>query len=115
DAPMLVRLLPQETRLRIYRTFLGPAGPWWMKARVEGAVSLMPESTLKGAEFTGARVRLKLDGPGPREIVTDHVIAATGFKIDARRLPFLAAPLRDAIRVFDGAPYLSANFESSVD
>lgn len=114
DAPMLVRLLPEETRLRIYRTFLGPAGPWWMKERVEAHVSLVRESTLKSAELAGDRVRLTLDGPGPREIATDHVIAATGFRIDVRRLPFLSDALRGAIRVFDGAPYLSANFESSV-
>jgi hypothetical protein len=60
-------------------------------------------------------VRLRLAGNGPvGEVLTDHVIAATGFKIDVRRLPFLAETVGPALSVFEGAPVLSANFESSV-
>jgi cation diffusion facilitator CzcD-associated flavoprotein CzcO len=115
DAPMLFRLLPRQTRLDIYHSFLGPAGPLWMKDRVEGRVSLALGRSIRDAEMSGARVRLSLAGNGPAsEILTDHVIAATGFKINVRRLPFLAEPLGRALDVFEGAPVLSANFESSV-
>jgi hypothetical protein len=115
DAPMLFRLLPRETRLNIFHSFLGPAGPLWMKDRVEGRVSLLLGRSLAGAEMSGARVRLRLAGNGPvGEVLTDHVIAATGFKIDVRRLPFLAETVGPAVSVFEGAPVLSANFESSV-
>jgi len=115
DAPMLVRLLPRETRLKIFRTFLGPAGPWWMKDRVEREVPLLLGRSLRSAEPAGGRLRLVLDGTdGTREIVTDHVIAATGFKIDVRQLSFLGDNLRKRLSTVEGMPVLSAHFESNV-
>jgi hypothetical protein len=46
-------------------------------------------------------------------MMTDHVVAATGYKADLARLPFLDAGLRDSIRQVEGTPALSDNFESS--
>jgi thioredoxin reductase len=115
DGPMLVRLLPRETRLGIFRSFLGPAGPWWMKGLVEREVPLMLGRTVKSAEPAGERLRLELDGPdGTHTVVTDHLIAATGFKIDVRRLAFLGGALRKRLRTTDGMPELSSHFEASV-
>jgi FAD-dependent urate hydroxylase len=115
DAPDLVRLLPRATRHKIYRTFLGPAGPRWMKERVEREVPLLLGRNVRAAEPTGRRLRLVLEGAGgTHEIVTDHVIAATGFRIDVRQLAFLDDRLRERVRTVAGMPQLSANFESSV-
>jgi hypothetical protein len=44
----------------------------------------------------------------------DHVIAATGYRIDIQRLSLLGDDLRAKIRLIDKSPRLSANFESSV-
>jgi FAD-dependent urate hydroxylase len=61
------------------------------------------------------RVELTVKGPeGSSTIVTDHVIAGTGYQVDIRRLPFLSAGLRSEIRTIQGQPVLSANFESSL-
>jgi hypothetical protein len=44
----------------------------------------------------------------------DHIIAATGFKVDVNRVEILDESLRAKIETLDGSPALSANFESSV-
>ncbi|MGC1943664.1 MAG: hypothetical protein WA664_07910, partial [Candidatus Acidiferrales bacterium] len=74
-----------------------------------------------GVEITEAavqdgRVSLQLtDGAGSRKmLVTDHVIAATGYRVDLRRLTFLDADLQKNIRSIDQTPVLSSNFESSL-
>jgi thioredoxin reductase len=58
-------------------------------------------------QFTGR------DG-STRELTTQHVIAATGYRPDVQRLPFLSNGLKSEIRVAGEAPALSASFESSV-
>jgi hypothetical protein len=49
-----------------------------------------------------------------REHVTEHVIAATGYKVDLGRLGFLGDELRSQIRSVKATPILSSDFQSSV-
>jgi hypothetical protein len=49
-----------------------------------------------------------------RTIVSDHIIAATGYKVNLERLPFLNADIRSKIKLVAGTPALSRTFESSV-
>jgi hypothetical protein len=49
-----------------------------------------------------------------RELLTDHVIAATGFKIDINRLGYIAPELRTEISLEGDAPALTSRFETSV-
>jgi hypothetical protein len=44
----------------------------------------------------------------------DHLIAATGYRVDIRSLSFLDAKLLQKLRSYDAAPVLSSGFESSV-
>jgi len=44
----------------------------------------------------------------------DHVFAATGYRVDLKRLAFMEANLRDRIRTTSSMPILSAHLESSV-
>jgi hypothetical protein len=114
-APMLFRHLPQRTRLDIVSSFLGPAPPWFMKDKVVGKVPLLLGRTIERVEALGGRIRLQLGGEGAeREILSDHVIAATGYKVDLRRLPFLGEKLRSRLLSVDDTPVLSANFEASL-
>jgi hypothetical protein len=48
------------------------------------------------------------------ELLTDHVIAATGYRVDIGRLDFLSDNIRASLRFIENAPALSQNFESSV-
>src|SRR5262249_54138843 len=79
DFPGLFRLLPQEVRLKIVRTSLGPRSAWFMKDRLFGKVEIKTDSSLEKAEPQANQVRLVLrDKQGAvRETIVDHVIAAT--------------------------------------
>jgi thioredoxin reductase len=83
---------------------------------VVGKVKFQLESTVTGAEVEGGKVNLHIkDGVGQRLILKyDHIIAATGYRADVRRLPFLDAGILSELALVETSPALSANFESSV-
>lgn len=112
-APLLFRLLPEKLRLDRVRKVLGPAPAWFIRDQVVGKVPLHLGTEIVGASAENGRVRLRLSGE-PRTLDVDHVIAATGYRIDLRRLSFLGDELRKRIRLTGEAPRLSSNFESSV-
>lgn len=116
NAPNLFRRLPREMRQHIVKTSLGPAGGWHIRERVEGRVPMLLGCTLKDAKVRDGRVHLQVrDQSGATtELVTDHVIAATGYRVDVRRLDFLEEGIRSRVQVEEYAPVLSRNFESSV-
>lgn len=114
EFPRLFKLLPDETRLRIVRNGWGPSGAWWLRERVDGKLPLLTGHRLTSATERGGRVVLQLIGVnGAREIETDHVIAATGFKVDFNRLSFIDPALRARVALIDGSPALSRRFETS--
>ena len=47
------------------------------------------------------------------DLVADHVVAATGYRAEVSRLPFLSQVLGD-IQTIRGAPLLNRSFESSL-
>jgi thioredoxin reductase len=116
DAPMLFHHLPESLRLEAVRRILGPSGGWFTKEKVVGKVPLLLGYTTQRAEIQNGRVRLQLraaDG-SEREVLTEHVIAATGYKVDLSRLKFLSPEVRSKLKVAGGAPVLSSSFESSM-
>ena len=107
---------PESLRLKTVRKHLGPSGGWFAKEKVIGKLPVLLGHTPLRADDQGGRVRLQLraaDG-GEREIVTDHIVAATGYKVDLGRLRFLSSEIRSNVKVVDGTPVLSTTFESSV-
>jgi len=116
NAPALFRRMPQGFRLRKIRQILGPAPGWFVKEQVVGKIRLNTGVNIADAKIENGHVSLLLvDAKGTeRTLQTDHVIAATGYKVDLRRLDFLAPDLLSEIRTVESAPMLSANFESSV-
>ena len=116
DAPGLFYYLPENLRLDLVRKTLGPSAGWFVKDKVMGRVPLVLGHSVEGAEAQGGKVRLHLralDG-STREITTDHVIAATGYKVDVDRLTFVAPEIRSKLKCVNRTPILSTSFESSV-
>jgi cation diffusion facilitator CzcD-associated flavoprotein CzcO len=116
EAPHLFRWLPTDVRLETVRRHLGPASAWGLKRRIEGKVPTLLGYHVKGADVAGGKVRLRvqtLQGE-TRTVLADHVVAATGYRSDLRRLPFLDAGLRERIAALAHTPALSPHFESSV-
>jgi len=114
-APFAFYHLPEERRLRIVRNYLGPAGGWFMAERIAMVPTLLGCS-LQAATACGSRIRLDLAGAdgSMRSIETGHVIAATGYRPDLRRLEFLGDGLRAQIATLQDAPILSPRFETSI-
>ena len=114
--PNVFRHLPASKRVEIVGRTFGPAGAWWLRDRVEGHVPVHLGRSVRAARAEGGRVLLELNGPqGPETISSEHVVAATGYRIDLSRLEFLAENLRRALHTDATSPTLSRTFESSVD
>jgi cation diffusion facilitator CzcD-associated flavoprotein CzcO len=116
DAPLAFRQLPQGYRLRMVRSYLGPAPGWFVKDQVVGKVPFHLGMNITQAGVQNSRVRLELtDHSGVRQpMEADHVIAATGYRVDLRKLAFLNSDLLAGIQSVEQTPVLSSNFESSV-
>lgn len=116
SAPLLFHSFPQSARVAIVRRHLGPAASWTVRERVLGQVPLLLGYRIQQAEERNGQVHLKLiDNNGiQKEHVTKHVIAATGFKVDLRRLAFLSEQIQSQLVAIERSPVLSSEFESSV-
>jgi cation diffusion facilitator CzcD-associated flavoprotein CzcO len=113
--PRALHHIPASRRVRFTRSYLGPAGPWWLSDRFHGKVPVALRSSVVGAEASSGKVRLRIrDGSGERVQEFDHVFAGTGFEVDVERIAFLDPVLRAKIRRVERSPALSRHFESSV-
>jgi thioredoxin reductase len=116
NSPMAFHCLPERFRVEAVRRTLGPSGGWFIRDKVVGKVPLHLGCTAQAAEVRNGEVHLRVraaDG-GEREIVTEHIIAATGYQVDLERLRFLSSEIRSRLKTVKGSPVLSSSFESSV-
>lgn len=116
NSPMAFYYLPEPLRLHLVRTTLGPSGGWFTRDKVIGRVPLLVGYTPQRADIENGRVRLRLratDGV-EREILTEHIIVATGYKVDLDRLTFVSPEIRSQLTAVEGSPVLSPAFEASV-
>ena len=116
DAPWAFHRLPEDLRLKIVQRHLGPSGGWFTRNKVIGQVPLFIGYAPQCAEAVNGRVRLSIRSAEgtDRELRADHIIAATGYKVDVGRLPFLSGEMRAKLKTIDSSPVLSPRFESSV-
>ena len=114
-ARTLTYYLPEEKRVHMTDTRFGPFGSWWLKDQIEGKVDVQLRTHLVSACERNGKVLLTVrDDNGEREIVTDHVVAGTGYVYAVDLLPFLVPALVSRIDKIERAPRLSKRFESSV-
>ncbi len=115
-APLMFHRLPRHLKDRAISSHMHPAGGWFMRNFVEGKVARTVSRTVAGAAIKDGRAVLTLAGPrGQNEkMVFDHVIAATGYHPDLRRLHFLAPGLAERAAPGGGSPDVDENFETEV-
>lgn len=108
--------LPETTRLMLVRKILGPCGAWWLRDRLEANTAVRAGSRIVGAVRDGNGVTLDLvDRQGAKSsICGDHVIAATGYRVNMDQLQYLAPEVLARIGHINGWPKLRPNFESTV-
>jgi len=116
NVPGGFQFLPPKLRASIVRSALGPAGACWLKDRVDGRLPISLAHTVQRAEEKAGKVLLSIARPdgSMEQTSTDHLIAATGYKVDVRSLSFLDNTLLGRINVYGTAPVLSSRFESSI-
>jgi thioredoxin reductase len=116
DLPLVFHTLPEKVRHRTVARHLGPAPGWFVRAEFEGKIPAHLGCQLEQVRESGTQLRvLYRDSSGAsREIETDHVIAATGYRPVLRALSFLDAPLAAKIKSAGETPKLDRNFASSV-
>jgi hypothetical protein len=104
-------LLPASLQRRIAYRCIRPAASGWLLPRAGGVRFTLGRRVVSATGVDG-RVRLDLDDATSRQI--DHVLLATGYRIDVARYPFLSPELARQVRSRQGYPELRAGFESSV-
>jgi cation diffusion facilitator CzcD-associated flavoprotein CzcO len=116
NAPGTFQRLPESLRLEIVRRTLGPSGGWFIKDRVMNHVPLLLGHTPVRAQARDSKVHLQVRAQtgSEREIIADHIIAATGYKVDVERLTFLSSEIRSKLKAVERTPVLAATFESSM-
>jgi hypothetical protein len=118
NRPGTFRHLPRSTRVYRARTALGPAGASWLRGRVEGQFPAHTGRSVKWARMQDDGARLGLAGPDGniQEIGADHVIAATGYRTDMTRLPFLGEQVLAGLRNVPGtgSSIVGRDYQSTV-
>lgn len=109
--PGLFRRLPRSWQTVLARRAIRPAGSTWVRQRLRD-VTITTGRAVVSAERSGAQLRLKLDDYSER--LVDHVLMATGYRIDVAKYRFLAPELVSRIATVQGYPRLRTGFESSV-
>ncbi|MFD2058407.1 NAD(P)-binding domain-containing protein [Mesorhizobium calcicola] len=115
DLPWLFRYFPESYRLEMAEKFPSPSGGAPMKDRA-ATVPLHMGCSPQAVRVSEHGVQLKLlSVDGDTQVVeADHIIAATGYKADVHRFPFLSSSIVEQLRLVGKTPTLSANFESSI-
>jgi cation diffusion facilitator CzcD-associated flavoprotein CzcO len=110
--PPAFRRLPRRFSETLAQRSIRPAGAAWLRPR------LAPVTVTSGVRVVAVdqgedelTVRLT-DGTERR---ADHLVAATGYRVDISKYPFLPERLAAQIRRVDGFPWLTSAYESSVD
>jgi FAD-dependent urate hydroxylase len=115
ELPKVFWRLPLQTRHDYVARSWGPAGAWWLAERAHDQFPLLTSHAIAHAVEHGGKLILAVRN---REktvtLETDHVIAATGYRVDLDRIPYLSTGLRAKIKTYDGAPILDRALQSSI-
>ena len=116
DAPEIFHVLPDRLRFAILSNTLGPLSGYSIRAEVTEKVAFKLGRSVERVDESNGRVRLvTVSRDGTRETVeSDHVVAATGYRVNLRRLDFFGPEILDKIQMVQDTPVLTSNFESSI-
>lgn len=90
----------------------GPKGSSWLRPRLIGKVPLHECTTVQEVKEANGGLQVSLSNN--QTIQADHLILATGYRLDIKRLAMLGDSILPQIKHYQGAPELSNHFETSV-
>jgi len=109
--PQVFRLMPRKLQDRLARRSVRAAGSAWLVPRLQDVPIATDRSVAEAARANG-HVRLRLDDGETRTV--DHILLATGYRVDVAKYPFLSPRLVERIRQVGGYPRLDHGFETNV-
>jgi len=109
--PNVFRRLPRSVQTRWGKRAIRPAGAAWLHPRC-APIRINTGIAVTSAFPMGDQVRLTLSDTTERRV--DHVLLATGYRVDISRYPFLGERTLESIARIDGYPQLDSGFQSSV-
>lgn len=110
--PNLFRRLPRSTQNSWGKRAIRPAGAAWLYKRCE-PVRITTSRFVTSAVPQSGRLALTLNDGTSRHV--DHVLMATGYRVNISQYPFLPSSLLKSVAMVDGYPRLNNRYESSVD
>ena len=110
-APEVMRRVPPNLRSEVTRRCVVPAGAAWLRPRLAEVPMILGRAVAEAAP-AGTGVKVTLDDGTVRQ--PDHVLLATGFRVDVAGYPFLSPQLVRDLDLLGGYPLLGPGLESSV-
>jgi cation diffusion facilitator CzcD-associated flavoprotein CzcO len=110
--PGLFYRLSRAVRERGVRIHMRPAAGWFMRDRVKDKVRVLLQRRIREVAVAGEGLTLHLSD-GTQE-TCDHVICATGYDIDVRRLGFLDPHIAAAIVNPGQKSFVGPDFQTSL-
>lgn len=108
--PHLVRQLPRGLQDKLTKRAVRPAGARWLVDRLKNTPIRLGGGV--GVTPVAEKVKVKLDDHSERTV--DHILLATGYRVDVSKYKFLAPGLVHSIDRFNGYPRLKPGLETSV-
>ena len=103
----------EKYRYRLWAEGRLKVEPWLDKRVHQPNVSLHPHTQVIAAEVTlDDAVKVTLSNGEVLEV--DHIITATGYKVETNQIPFLGADILSNLNCSNGFPCLDAHFQSNI-
>jgi thioredoxin reductase len=109
--PHVFRRFPRAFQNRAAYRAIRPAVAGWVRPRLQN-IPIMFGRCVISAKATGKRIKLTLNDHTERTV--DHVLLATGYRVDVSRYRFLSESLLRQLKLQEGFPVLGRGMESSV-
>ena len=113
--PGWFRHLPAEEQAAVTRRFWSEGRlklePWLTPRLDKPSVHRWPHASITACRELPDRIEVELSDD--THLAVDHIVLATGYKPDMRKVPYLAG-IVDEMELADGFPVLDEHFQSSV-
>ena len=109
--PNLFRRLPRPVQDRWGKRAIRAAGAAWLNPRC-APIRIKTSTSVISASPRGERLSLRLSDNTERFV--DHMLLATGYRVDISLYPFLTGQILESIRRINGYPQLDSGFQTSM-
>jgi len=109
--PNVFRRLPRSLQDRWGKRAIRAAGAAWLNPRC-APIRISTGTSVVSASPVAEQVVLKLSDGTERRV--DHVLLATGYRVDVSRYPFLSGRMLESVRRINGYPQLDTGFQTSI-